>query len=699
MSDQPENQPDLERPVTGPEDDQLDRGRFVNRLCDAVVNPKYKQATGIVIGLTGPWGSGKSSILNMTDATLKTMYGEQGIIVVRFDPWLVSGHEELISQFFGELVGTLNANKGIKSGAKKLIKAAQSYGAVVTPIGNFVAPGLGSLFGGLVSSADKFANRERSLPELRKQLIEAIDDLNMPIVVLIDELDRTEDAEVQAVARLVRSVMDLPNISYLIAYDAQRVCEALGNDNAERGRAYLEKIIQLQVALPILFDEEIRLLLEAELNSVRTDTSLPDGWEENERYLRLIGILVPKLIKTPRDVKRLVGTFHALSGMVGDEVNWADMIGIAVLEVKAPDIADTIRRSPDRVVENPVGEYEHMFELMSDKAPKVELLSRVIGNKDGTARSTSDYEALARLFEHLFPLFSDRTDKLTPGHDCVCYRRPLLTALRRGLVPGTIPRETIIRFLAKERSEKLQELMAKFDTGSVGAFIDRIEDIYTEPFDTDHLSLWLAISDFCKKPSSDWWREFSPMRDYVRAFSVMFDRGVLENDEFKSYGQTIFSALLENQDVSIVPNIVRSMMWYHGLFDCEQRGGKAVLYDANQAKKLSIELADQYKQLHLSKDWLPKLWTLQPVFIMLSVGVWDDKCRAKIDTLISDDRGLDGFVLMTHGGHYTTDRSTIERMITFDGFEDRLRTRLDQQGRDGPHETVRNAIEKFLGQW
>lgn len=61
-----------------------------------------------------------------------------------------------------------------------------------------------------------------------------------PIVVLIDELDRVESEEIRTVAQLVRSVADFPGVSYLLAYDRERVAQALGGENAERGQAYLE---------------------------------------------------------------------------------------------------------------------------------------------------------------------------------------------------------------------------------------------------------------------------------------------------------------------------------------------------------------------------------------------------------------------------------------------------------------------------
>jgi predicted KAP-like P-loop ATPase len=86
--------------------------------------------------------------------------------------------------------------------------------------------------------------------------------IDVPIVVLVDEVDRVEDDEIRSIAQLVRSVADFPGISYVLAYDPKRVIQALGGaekddtlrDERGRGRAYLEKIVQLQIPLPVTFD-------------------------------------------------------------------------------------------------------------------------------------------------------------------------------------------------------------------------------------------------------------------------------------------------------------------------------------------------------------------------------------------------------------------------------------------------------------
>lgn len=243
-----------ERPIQTHKEDKLERVRFIERLASALVNPDTKKATGVVVGIAGPWGSGKSSILNLLQEHLKERY--EHALIVRFDPWLVSGRNDLISEFLGELIGTIMADDKRAKKFKKLGATIAQYGAQLSPAGNFLVPGLGSAASGGFKALEKALSNKESLGELRSKLMQELRELSAPVVVLIDEIDRVEDDEIRTVAQLVRSVADFPGISYVLAYDPERVVQALGADAPEaerdaRGRGYLEKIVQLQIPLPV----------------------------------------------------------------------------------------------------------------------------------------------------------------------------------------------------------------------------------------------------------------------------------------------------------------------------------------------------------------------------------------------------------------------------------------------------------------
>ena len=193
-----------------------------------------------------------------------------------------------------------------------------------------------------------------SLNALKSKLSKELEEQAVPIVVLIDELDRVEDHEIRAVAQLVRSVADFRGISYVLAYDPVRVMQALGEGSdsrsrEERGRAYLEKIVQLQIPLPFTQRDEFGRLLTAELQRLRGELDLPQEFYKAERYVALSHILILEIFQTLRDVKRFVAMFQVIAGMTRTEVDWIDLLAYCALLLKAPATVDKIRDDPDGI--------------------------------------------------------------------------------------------------------------------------------------------------------------------------------------------------------------------------------------------------------------------------------------------------------------------------------------------------------------
>ena len=232
-------QPD--RPIELMSEDALGREGFVGRLASALISRTTGKATGVVIGITGPWGSGKSSILNLLQERVPA--GACGCVGGAVRP--LDG------------VGAQRSDCGVFQRAawrdRGDAEASERLGTVPATIGEDarrVVPG----FEGRTAPGAGGAGRPESLTALRARLFREMNEVGVPIVVLVDEIDRVEDDEIRAVAQLVRAVADFPSVSYVLAYDPQRVTQALGAGAAEereRGRDYLEKIVQLQIPLPL----------------------------------------------------------------------------------------------------------------------------------------------------------------------------------------------------------------------------------------------------------------------------------------------------------------------------------------------------------------------------------------------------------------------------------------------------------------
>jgi hypothetical protein len=91
---------DGDHPVTRREDDRLGFSPIAEHLTCAILDQPAPQ--GFVFGIEGKWGSGKTTLINLTMAALRAS-GPQAPEIVSFSPWLVGDRDELLQTLFDEL--------------------------------------------------------------------------------------------------------------------------------------------------------------------------------------------------------------------------------------------------------------------------------------------------------------------------------------------------------------------------------------------------------------------------------------------------------------------------------------------------------------------------------------------------------------------------------------------------------------------
>lgn len=680
-----------ERPIQGKAEDQLERARFIERLASALVNPEFKKSTGVVVGITGPWGSGKSSILNLLNEYLVEKY--PNALVVRFDPWLVSGRNDLIAEFLGELIGTINADEKRRAKFKDIGATIAQYGAQLAPLSNLFAPGLSAIVAGGLGAAERALSTKESLSSLRARLITELRAASTPIVVLIDELDRVEDAEIRAVAQLVRSVLDFPAISYVLAFDPERVIQALGsgangNERRDRGRSYLEKIVQLQIPIPITFGQEILRLLIAELTAIRKELGLPDDFQKIERFGDLLQLLTADVIQTPRDIRRLIGTFHVYAGMLYGEVDWIDLLAYSALLIKAPGTIAKMRRDPEDFSDELFSRPKFTRIAKDEKQTIEERLTEIIPSHELNSQTKA-------LIAFLFPTLSESQRSAEDSTDALHKRRPLLNTLRLGLLPGAYSREKVQALFKGDPHEIESQLNDAYETNVIDALTDRIYDLYSELPLENAVSFWRGVAGFAAKPGCEWMTAYCSMHEKIHNLAEILEESVRRAPDSRESAVKIFSQLMSDGESELVARWIRSHFFVWGLYGNRSESTNKWFLNSTQTETVARELATKWRTEQLSGKLVSCRWDLQPVDTMVDMGIWDTPCRSGLDQSLSEQRALDGFTLMLYGGAYVTGRETLGKMCDLEKYLERVKSRLESTTSIEP--TVRVALKKAAG--
>ncbi len=116
-----------DKPIGSNNEDMLNRKGFAKILARTLVHLESRDT--FTVGLFGKWGSGKTSLVNMTLTEIESIQAErkteEQIIVVHFEPWNFTDTNQLLTQFFIRLANEFQ-NKEDRT-LTKIGKALEKY--------------------------------------------------------------------------------------------------------------------------------------------------------------------------------------------------------------------------------------------------------------------------------------------------------------------------------------------------------------------------------------------------------------------------------------------------------------------------------------------------------------------------------------------------------------------------------------------
>lgn len=319
------------------------------------ISLKWPQRDGLVVGLYGEWGIGKSSVLNLFEELVsRDEVCDAAVRIVRFSPWNYDNAAALIASFFATISDALSKPESGPSLAQvaRALKRAGQFLAVasqgLTLFGVHVDVEKISEAANAASGAgDLLLNRgESALQELWNEVEEGLLSLALDggrIVVLIDDADRLNRVETLRLLRLLRRIGDLPGVSVVVAMDETRVRKILESDGeAAPGEEYLEKIVQVGIPIPLPTDDVVEAELTRRIKEVLDDCGLamPKALVRSSDWSILQPTpyqLLTRIIQTPREIVRLANALRILLlGSKDVDLNALDAVLLETLHVFFP---------------------------------------------------------------------------------------------------------------------------------------------------------------------------------------------------------------------------------------------------------------------------------------------------------------------------------------------------------------------------
>lgn len=266
------------------------------------------QGRPISIGVSGAWGVGKSSMIKLIRGALASRAGgdKSKIVFVEFNAWLYQGYDDARAALLDVIADKLQAEaKDRETGLEKVMEFAKRVrwlrtiklgASTLLPLA-FGLPPVGLLgealeFGhkaasGSVGQEDISDLKEKAgaavesasgllrLPPdtsppkeihaIRECFEQALKDMGITLVVLIDDLDRCLPPTTISTLEAIRLFLFLQNTAFVIAADDAMIKHAVrkhfdGVDDT-LVTSYFDKLIQVPIRVPPLGTQEVRAYL------------------------------------------------------------------------------------------------------------------------------------------------------------------------------------------------------------------------------------------------------------------------------------------------------------------------------------------------------------------------------------------------------------------------------------------------------
>ncbi|MFZ0335573.1 MAG: P-loop NTPase fold protein [Candidatus Acidiferrales bacterium] len=309
-------------PIQSWAEDRLKRGRLIQSIGGLILRNKAP-----VVGIVGPFGEGKTSVLNLLAQSLEH---RRDLVIVRFSSWLPGDEKTLMLSLFATIAEQVRSRFLVFGLGSELRRFARLLAGAVPKFG-----------GGL----SRFFEPPSQVEQLRS-LKGFLDKLPVRVVVLVDELDRMDTAELLVLLKAIRGVTDLPNLSYVCAFSKKAAVRLINENDSAYGEFYLEKFFPVQIPLPRIDQELLSKFFDRKLEEICRAFNLLQDAGEKKAFSEAVNPLwrtsIKPFLTNFRRLTLFFNEFKASLGPVYEEVSLLDMMVLQLVKMASEETYEFI---------------------------------------------------------------------------------------------------------------------------------------------------------------------------------------------------------------------------------------------------------------------------------------------------------------------------------------------------------------------
>lgn len=371
-----------DKPIFNEDEDILGRKEIADHLLSFV--KKCDTYDNLTVSLQGPWGSGKTSILNLLISKLEK---EENIIIYEFNPWNFEDDTSLLRAFLDGLSKKIG-NEELSKSILELIDFYNNTFVFNKYINGIVNIGVKTL---------EQASKDRTIDDIRDEIEDKLRTNNKKVIVIVDDIDRLPAIQIKQLFQMIKKTCNFVCLHYILCMDKRVVLSSLENIQGKNisSKNYLDKIIQVEINIDNPTTDQIENYLFSNLetiykkygNQINVDD---DRLIEIHNWLGLDDFNI-------RDINRALNDTVFKLSYFENNIDFIDLVNMSLIETKYTELFDFIREHIDLFVGNSYGKYSNIT-----KEKIIDALNTITSNN---GRKVFDY--LSVMFPYLYNTTQD----------------------------------------------------------------------------------------------------------------------------------------------------------------------------------------------------------------------------------------------------------------------------------------------------
>ncbi|GGF23405.1 KAP family P-loop NTPase fold protein [Hymenobacter cavernae] len=489
-----------DEPITGTDEhaDELSYNGYASTLAASINNNRFD--TAFAIGINGPWGTGKTSFINLIICDIN----KKDTIHIEVSPWNSNTPKDLIKDFFDTM-------------QEALAEHHQSIPYLLTKYSNKLVNIHENKVTSLIKKATSTVANNESINSIHKNINNTLREINKKIIITIDDLDRLDSEEIMEVLRLIRNTANFYNTFFIVAYDRTYVSKALEKHNTHNTNQFINKIFQIEVTLPfynkdILINKLTAQLIIAFPESEKVFKEAFFGAEINTEP-----VLIKSWLTSLRDVTRLSNSISLnLSKLIGEannqiisEVDVHDFTRIEILRLNYPEVYQLLYKQRELFLQRPYYNNEDQKYTLKKKENNDNneyLLSEHL--EDNLEILAIEKHSVSKIIELIAAIFSD-SNRIERTKQSIVYPSKFNLYFSYALLHNNLSEISFIRARSSSQDIFNNHIDKWIESGLTDELSERFE--YITAFDNpgDYKKVTTAIFYFAsRKPKKSFFNKY-----------------------------------------------------------------------------------------------------------------------------------------------------------------------------------------------